>query len=260
MRTRYGISPWIDIFPRSRRPDHPRLRGELTSEVAIIGGGLTGCATAYACAVAGPQADPDRSRSHRAGKRGPRRGVAVAGARAVVQGRHRAPRPSHVAAHLRRLAARVPRRRCSHPAAPHPVWTGGCDYIEVASRDDGKVLRREYEAREAAGLDAQWILPANVRKATTLDAPGAIRLGASFTLDPYRACLGLAGRRKVAWRDLLRTISRLKGSCGRQASGDRARRRPRAGSNRHRVHRYRHERVQTIATSLQISRAVFRDD
>jgi glycine/D-amino acid oxidase-like deaminating enzyme len=67
-----------------------------------------------------------------------------------------------------------------------------CDYIEVASRNDGKVLRREFEARDAAGLDAQWVAPANVRKATALDAPGAIRLGASFTLDPHRACLGLA--------------------------------------------------------------------
>src|SRR5688572_29611320 len=53
MRTRYGISPWIDTFPRSRRPDHPRLRGESSADVVIIGGGLTGCATAYTCAVAG---------------------------------------------------------------------------------------------------------------------------------------------------------------------------------------------------------------
>src|SRR5688572_33419683 len=53
MRTRYGVSPWIDIFPRQRRPDHPRLRGEHTADVVIVGGGLTGCATAYACAAAG---------------------------------------------------------------------------------------------------------------------------------------------------------------------------------------------------------------
>ena len=53
MRTRYGISPWIDLFPRTRRPEHPRLRGEHTANVVIVGGGLTGCATAYACAAAG---------------------------------------------------------------------------------------------------------------------------------------------------------------------------------------------------------------
>ncbi|MGH6692178.1 MAG: FAD-dependent oxidoreductase, partial [Gammaproteobacteria bacterium] len=53
MRTRYGVSPWIDNFPSSRRPDHPRLRGEHTADVVIVGGGLTGCATAHACAAAG---------------------------------------------------------------------------------------------------------------------------------------------------------------------------------------------------------------
>src|SRR6185503_11498383 len=53
MRTRYGVSPWIDTFPSKRRPDYPRLRGEQTADVVIVGGGLTGCATAYACAAAG---------------------------------------------------------------------------------------------------------------------------------------------------------------------------------------------------------------
>ena len=53
MRTRYGTSPWIDLFPKSRRPDLPRLRGEHVTDVVIVGGGLTGCATAYACAAAG---------------------------------------------------------------------------------------------------------------------------------------------------------------------------------------------------------------
>src|SRR6185436_12596108 len=53
MRTRYGTSPWIDLFPKSRRPNLPRLRGEHHTNVVVIGGGLTGCAAAYACAAAG---------------------------------------------------------------------------------------------------------------------------------------------------------------------------------------------------------------
>src|SRR5688572_17863451 len=53
MKTRYGVSPWVYEFPDSRRPDYPRLQGEHTSDVVILGGGLTGCATAYACAAAG---------------------------------------------------------------------------------------------------------------------------------------------------------------------------------------------------------------
>ena len=146
MRTRYGISPWIDNFPRSRRPDHPRLRGELSSEVAIIGGGLTGCATAYACAVAGLKPiliEADRIGQGSAGRGaglllpepGPsfrdvseRHGLRTS--RRIFESWRRA--SLDAAALIRRL-----RIQCGLEA---------CDYIEVASRDDGKGLRREYEA------------------------------------------------------------------------------------------------------------------
>src|SRR5436190_7341446 len=56
MRTRYGISPWIELTPKSRVPDYSRLRGQHSADVVIVGGGLTGCATAYACALAGIKA------------------------------------------------------------------------------------------------------------------------------------------------------------------------------------------------------------
>src|SRR5688500_6839659 len=53
MRTRYGLSPWVHEFPSTRRPDYPRLKDEHVADVVIVGAGLTGCATAYACVVAG---------------------------------------------------------------------------------------------------------------------------------------------------------------------------------------------------------------
>ena len=230
MRTRYGISPWIDNFPRSRRPDHPRLRGELTADVVDYRRRADRLRDRLRMRRRRTQADPDRSGSHRAGKCGPRRGAAAAGAGAVIPGCHRAPWASHVAAHLRKLAARVARRGRAHPAAEIQCGLEACDHIAVASRDDGKALRREYEAREAAGLDAQWVLPANVRKATALEAPGGIRLGASLHARSLSRLPGPGRRGEVARRDLLRAIARHKGSCGRQAGGDRARRRPRPGS------------------------------
>jgi hypothetical protein len=51
--TNYGRSPWIQQFPKPRVPAFPRYRGATASDVVIIGGGLTGCATAYAFAAAG---------------------------------------------------------------------------------------------------------------------------------------------------------------------------------------------------------------
>src|SRR5688572_8881382 len=44
---------WLDTFPRSRRPSHPRHRGALQTDVVIIGGGLTGSACALSFAAAG---------------------------------------------------------------------------------------------------------------------------------------------------------------------------------------------------------------
>ena len=49
----YGRAPFLDRFPNSRVPSYPRHKGPLTSEVVVVGGGLTGCATAYAFAAAG---------------------------------------------------------------------------------------------------------------------------------------------------------------------------------------------------------------
>jgi glycine/D-amino acid oxidase-like deaminating enzyme len=196
MRTRYGVSPWIENFPHSRRPDHPRLRGELTADVLIIGGGLTGCATAYACAVAGlapivveagriGQGSAGRSTGLLLPEPGPwfrdvsaRHGLR--NARRLFESWRRA--SLDAAALLRRLKV--------------PCGLEACDHFAVASRDDGKELRREFDARQAAGLDAHWLSPAVVRKATALEASGGVRLGASFTLDPYRACLGLAAAAK----------------------------------------------------------------
>jgi glycine/D-amino acid oxidase-like deaminating enzyme len=196
MRTRYGVSPWIDTFPRSRRPDHPRLRGELTADIVIIGGGLTGCATAYACAVAGLK--PIVIEAHRIGQ-----GSAGRGAGLLLP----EPGPSFrdvTEKHGLRTARRIFEswRRASQDAAALirrlKIQCGldACDHIAVAPVDDGKSLRREFEARNAAGLDGQWLSSAIARKLTTLEASGGMRLGACFTLDPHRACLGLAGAAK----------------------------------------------------------------
>ena len=44
---------FLDSFPRSRRPEYSRQRGEIRTRVAIVGGGLTGCACALSFTAAG---------------------------------------------------------------------------------------------------------------------------------------------------------------------------------------------------------------
>jgi glycine/D-amino acid oxidase-like deaminating enzyme len=192
MRTRYGVSPWIDLFPKSRRPDFPRLRGDHSTRVIIVGGGLTGCATAYACAVAGVKPillEADRLGQGSAGRGaglllsdpGPSfRDVAKTHGLRIARQAFESWRRASLegGALLRRLHV-----RCQLDAA---------DDLIVAGRDGIKDLRREQEARAAAGLEARWLSSTAARAATAFEAEGAMKLTSGFTVDPYRACLGLA--------------------------------------------------------------------
>jgi len=191
VRTRYGTSPWVHSFS-GRRPEFARLRGEHTADVVIIGGGLTGCATAHACASAGLNTllvERDRV------------GLGSAGRSAgLLLGD---PRPSFrdvAQAHGVRAARRVfdAWRRAAVEGATLlrrlrvPGGVEDYDSLIAAFREDEKTLRREFTAREEAGLDAKWLTQKQVRQATGLDAPAGIRLRPGYAVDPYRACLALA--------------------------------------------------------------------
>ena len=158
----------------------------------IVGGGLTGCSTAYACASAGMRPlllEADRigwgSAGRSAGLLLSDPGVAfrdivkahgLRAARRTFEGYRKA--SFDAAATLRRLNI-----RCDLQS---------CDELLVAIRDGEKNLQRERDARADAGLDAKWITGQSARASMALDAVGAIKPGPGFTLDPYRACLGLA--------------------------------------------------------------------
>jgi glycine/D-amino acid oxidase-like deaminating enzyme len=192
MRTRYGSSPWIDLFPKSRVPDYARSRGANTADVVVIGGGLTGCATAYACAQAGLKAivvESGRigqaSSGRSAGLLLPEPGPAFAdierahgrrAARTAFDSWRRAALEG--AALLRRLNI-----KCGLESATPLI---------VAAQDEERKLRREFEARSKAGVASSWLTRKLLTPLAAPDAPGAIRMRDAFTLDPYRACIGLA--------------------------------------------------------------------
>ena len=191
--TKYGRSPWIDRFPKSRVPALPGQRGPLKSDVVIIGGGLTGCATAYAFAVAGVKVvlleagqigrgnsgssggwiseDPGVPFADLEKALGPR------GARRAWQGWRRA--ALDFAALLRRLDV-----KCYLDARPA---------VTVAVTPDQVArLTREQQARRKAGLDAPILKASAIKSELGLDAAAGLRAKDGATVDPYRACLGLA--------------------------------------------------------------------
>ena len=191
MRTRYGVSPWIHDFPSTRRPDYPRLRGDHAATVVIVGAGLTGCATAYACAMAGLKpivVDAGRVGQGSAGRSG---GLLLP-----------EPGPSFrdvAAAHGLRAARRVfetwGKGATEAAALLRRLKIPGIEELEnliVAARGDEKALQREQAARAEAGLDARTLTQKQVRQATALDAAAGVRLRDALAVDPYRACVGLA--------------------------------------------------------------------
>jgi glycine/D-amino acid oxidase-like deaminating enzyme len=191
-RTRYGVSPWIHQFPASRRPDLPRAKGEFTSEVVIIGGGLTGCATAYACAMAGIEtivleaARVGQGSSGRsAGLLLPEPGPAF---RDIAQAHGlRAARSAFQAWRRATLDAAALLRRLGIKCGLDPQ-----DALIVGSRDDEKALGREHQARTEAGLDATHLSRKQLLASAAVDGAGAVKVRDAFGVDPYRACLGLA--------------------------------------------------------------------
>jgi glycine/D-amino acid oxidase-like deaminating enzyme len=65
------------------------------------------------------------------------------------------------------------------------------DLLTISPRgSDTRALRREYDARRAAGVDARWLAAAAVRRDAGLETSGAIKTGAT-AFDPYRAGTGL---------------------------------------------------------------------
>lgn len=193
MRTRYGVSYWIDRYPKARQPSYPRHRGALDVQVAVLGGGLTGCAVAYVFAAAGIRValfEADR--------------VAQAGSAScpgllrlepatpfhVLQARHGLRTARHLWQASRRagldFGATIRRLRIRSELVSDAA-------LRVAlGAGDEKALRREMQAMREAGVDGTWLTPARLRQETGLAGSGAIRSAGDGYLDPYRVALGLA--------------------------------------------------------------------
>ncbi len=185
---------WLDRASRSRRQSFGTLRGDAQVTVAIVGGGLTGCACALAFAQAGIKVVLLEAAAIGHGAAARSAGLVreefeasfqdtvgahgLAAARSMWQAFRRS--SLEFSAALRRLHV-----RCDLDVE---------DFLNVSARGpaSGSVLHREYQSRRAAGLRHTWITPAALKRETAIDGGGAIRTRGA-TLDPYRACVGLAG-------------------------------------------------------------------
>lgn len=191
--TKYNKSYWIDQFPKSRVPSHPSYRGAQQADAVVIGGGLTGCVTAYALAAAGMK--PLVLEAAQLGRGGTafasgwiaedpgvafhelEREVGLRNARRAWQAWRRAARD--FSALLRRLDI-----KCH--LEEQRALTAAVTPDQIAR------LKKDRQARIAAGIEAPALNARAIAKESMLDAGFGLREKDSATIDPYRACLGLA--------------------------------------------------------------------
>jgi len=189
--TRYGVSPWLDAVPLKKRREYPAFRGVIEHPVVVVGGGMSGAMTAYACAAAGLKVilleadrigsggtglasgllsgeacDSFRELEARAGKRV---------ARALFDAMDTAPR--ELAATAKRLGIRAGLTVADHLR----VLTAG---------QSDKLMRREAAARQAAGVKTAWLAAGPVARQTAIHSGGALRLPDGGFVDPFTLTLG----------------------------------------------------------------------
>jgi glycine/D-amino acid oxidase-like deaminating enzyme len=182
---------WSDRVSKSRRVSFPRLRGEQSTRVAIVGGGLTGAACAVTFAAAGVDVVLLEAEAVGGGMTAGAPGVlreGFAGSFRQAAEEHGIRTSRAVWELMRRgsldLAAALRRYRIRCDLAPG-------DVIAFSSNTDRKSgLRREYEVRHETGIEGSWLTPAVLGRETALEAAGGIRTRGA-TIDPYRACAGL---------------------------------------------------------------------
>ena len=193
--TAYARSPWVDRLPAARVPAFPRYRGDGdgAAGVVIIGGGLTGCATAYALAAAGETVTLLEAAQVGQGSSGSSSGwisedpgvgfadlaQAIGASRAAKAFQSWRRASLDFASLLRRLDI-----KCF--VEPHPAVT------VAASPEQVVRIKREQKARRDGGIDAPLLTARAIAGEVALNAAAGLRAKDGATLDPYRACLGLA--------------------------------------------------------------------
>jgi gamma-glutamylputrescine oxidase len=214
VKTRYGVSPWIDEFPKSRRPDFPPFRGRATLPVVIVGGGLAGVFTAYAFAASGIRVA--LLEAGRIGQPGGGRGPGVLQAEAAPSFRDVETRHGRKAARAlfegsRRAVldlAATARRLGFKGVETHDAWR-----VLASYNAEEKPFAREVAARRDAGLDAVWLKPAIAARETAVEAGrAAARFHDWGQTNPYRLLLTFAAAAKARGASLFEQsrVTRIK--------------------------------------------------
>ena len=189
-RLRYGVPYWLDRPGNGRAATYPRQHGTLRTDVVIVGGGFTGLAAAHTFSNAGVRVVVlERARVARGSaaastallmhepdcpfmELSERYGIT----RSRALWRVSTKAVSDLIALARKLNCGLHTPRSLHVAA------------DAAS---ARELRREHEARRAAGIQEHWLSRAMLQRSSHVAGFGAIASKGNAVLDPYRTTFAL---------------------------------------------------------------------
>ena len=190
-RLRLAQPLWLERPPRTL--ELPPLDRDVTVDIAVIGGGITGVSVAWIFAQSGL-----RVALLEAGRLA--RGSTAASTALLMQ-----ESDSDFVELVERYGERRALRiwQLSRRATRHMIRTldeleiscglSECDSVYFAARTAAvRKLRVEFDRRASAGLPGRWLDRSAMQRATGLEAASGIRTRGNGQADPYRACLGLA--------------------------------------------------------------------
>jgi glycine/D-amino acid oxidase-like deaminating enzyme len=169
------------------------MQGARTADVAIVGGGLTGCLTACLLAEAGFRVV--LVEAQRIGRGSTAASTALLLREPDVDFRELAARYGTARARtiwkrsaqsIHGLVRLLVRSRVSAALHILPSVRWACDH------DSARDMRRELARRRRSGISGRWLTPAALKQVTGIDGAGGIMSSGQAQIDPYRACLGLA--------------------------------------------------------------------
>ena len=212
---RHGQPLWLAPKRRPKDTHYPALRGHHETEVAIVGGGMTGAMIAATFAEA--KVDVTVLEAERAGL-----GSTAASTALLLQ------EPDYNLTALTRKYG---------PARARRIWQIGQattqQFIDTIHRlhircgltprdsiyytlneDSARSLQREWKRRQAAGFKGKWLDPAALYRSTGIQGAAAILTRGNALLNPLLACRGLLGAAvrmgaNVFERSAVRRIRRL---------------------------------------------------
>lgn len=189
---RLGTSYWLDRPGRRRVAHLPALRAAIDCDIAVIGGGVTGCAAAYFFARAGARVVVlERDRIGR--------GSTSASTALLMQ------EPDTDFADLERRygfattkriwmysRTAVRRMRATLQAIGAPAVHGLPSVYCAQSSAVVARLRHELALRRRAGVSAAWLSASDATRLAGFDTPAAILTRGNAQVDPYGASLAFA--------------------------------------------------------------------